>query len=241
MKNNYLSILILFAGGLLATGCIKDLETLPDKRAGLTVVNSFLDAEAVFHRLDMGRGLQQLNRGLGYRSIDYYSVPSCENCRMEITALNGKKPLVDTSFVMENNTYYTSFLFGSEMAPKHFLTIDSVPKNEKNPSEAAGLRFFNFAETTLPVTLNIGSAAPIPSFRNRPTETPETGRESGDFVLTTDTGTHVLTIEDEQGNLLAKRTGVALDRGDCLTVFLTGNNSESSPYYIGIVRHQGMN
>lgn len=241
MRNNYLSSLVLFVGILLVAGCIKDLETLPDERSGLTVVNSFLEAEAVFHRLDVGRGFQQLNRGLGYRSIDYYSTPGCENCRMEITALNGSRPLVDTSFVMETNKYYTSFLFGSEAAPKHFLTIDSVPEDDNTPSESAGLRFFNLAETAKRVTLHIGSATPMPAFRNRPTETPETGRESGEFFLTTDTGTHVLTIEDEQGNLLARRTGVALDWGDYLTVFLTGNNSESSPYYIGIVRHQGVN
>src|SRR5690606_32067478 len=102
----------------------------------------------------------------------------------------------------------------------------------------AGLRFFNLAETPKRITLRIAAAEPIAAFRNRPTETPETGKEAEEFTLTTNTGTHVLTVQDEEGNQLARRTGVALDPGDYLTIFLTGDETESAPYYIGIVRHR---
>src|SRR5690606_36458703 len=116
-----------------------------------------------------------------------------------------------------------------------------LPDDTEDRAALAGLRFFNLAHTSKCVTSRVATAAPVAAFRNRPTETPETGKEAEEFTLTTNTGTHVLTVQDEDGIQLAKRTGVALDPGDYLTVFLTGNDGESTPYYIGIVRHRGVN
>lgn len=241
MKTNYFSHLALLMGMLLFVGCIKDQEPVPDVRSGLNVVNSFLEAQAVLHRVDVGRGLQQLNQGQGYRGIDYYTIPSYESCRLEIISSNESGQLVDTTFALEESKYYTSFLFGTEAAPRHFITADRVPDGTEDPTTMAGLRFFNLAETPKRITLRIAAAEPIAAFRNRPTETPETGKEAEEFTLTTNTGTHVLTVQDEEGKQLARRTGVALDPGDYLTIFLTGDETESAPYYIGIVRHRGVN
>lgn len=241
MKTNVLSLLALIIALFSVAGCIKDQEPVPDVRSGLTVVNSFLEAQAVLHQVDVGRGLQQLNQGQGYRGVDYYTVPSCESCRLEIISSNESGQLVDTTFALEENKYYTSFLFGTEAAPRHFLTADRLPEGTEDPTITAGLRFFNLAETPQRVTLRIAAAEPIAAFRNRPTETPETGKEVEEFTLTTTTGTHVLTVQDEDGKQLARRTGVALDPGDYLSIFLTGDGSDSTPYYIGIVRHQGVN
>lgn len=241
MKTNYCSHLALLIGIFLFAGCIKDQESVPDVRSGLNVVNAFPEAQAVLHRLDVGRGLQQLNQGLGYRGVDYYTVPSYESGKLEIISSNESGQLVDTTFALEQNKYYTSFLFGTEATPMHFLTADRLPDGTEDTTASAGLRFFNLAETSQPVTLRIAAAEPIPAFRNRPTETPETGKEAEEFVLTTTTGTHVLTVQDEDGRQLARRTGVALDAGDYLSIFLTGKGGDSSPYYIGIVRHRGVN
>jgi len=241
MKIYHLSHLALFIGVFLVAGCIKDEEPIPDVRSGLNVVNSFLEAEAVLHRVDVGRGLQRLNQGQAYRGVDYYVIPSYQTCRLEIISSNESGQLVDTTFALEENEYYTSFLFGTEAAPQHFLTADRLPDGTEDPTDVAGLRFFNLAETQERITLHIGAAEPIAAFRNRPTETPKTGKESEEFTLTTNTGTHVLTVQDEDGKQLARRTGVALDAGDYLTIFLTGDGSESTPYYIGVVRHRGVN
>ncbi|MEC3880860.1 hypothetical protein [Parapedobacter sp. 10938] len=241
MKTNYTFYAMLFSWLIFFAGCIKDEEPTPDIRSGLSVVNSFLEAQAVLHRLDVGRGLQQLGQGQGYRGVDYYTVPSHEDCRMEILSSNELAQLVNTTFTLVENKYYTSFLFGTEAAPLHFLTDDRLPDDVEDPTAVAGVRFFNLAETTHRATLHIGAAEPIAAFKNRPTETPQTGKNTEEFVITTDTGTHVLTIVDETGEQLARRTGVALDPADYLTIFLTGNGSESAPYYIGIVRHRGVN
>lgn len=241
MKTHYILCLTLFLGLILFTGCIKDEEPAPDVRSGFAVVNSFLEAQAVLHRVDVGRGLQQLDQGQGYRGIGYYAIPSYENCRLEIISSNELAQLVDTTFALQENTYYTSFLFGTEAAPQHFLTNDRLPDGTENPMAFAGLRFFNLAETPHRVTLQIATAEPLAAFRDRPTETPETGKDAEEFILTTDTGTHVLTILNQAGEQLARRTGVALDPGDYLTIFLTGDGGESAPYYIGVVRHRGVN
>lgn len=241
MKTSYTSYVMLFAGLTLFGGCIKDEEPTPEVRSGLSVVNAFAEAQAVFHRLDVGRGLQQLGQGQGYPGIDYYTVPSYENGRMEIISSNELAQLVDTTLTLVENRHYTSFIFGTEAAPRHFLTDDRLPDDLEDPAAVAGLRFFNLAETTSPATLHIGTAEPIAAFSNRATETAETGRDAETFVPTTDTGTHVLTVADETGRQLARRTGVALDAGDYLTVFLSGNGTELTPYYIGIVRHRGIN
>ncbi len=238
--NLYKSI-ALSLGVMLLGGCIKDEETEPEVRSGFTVVNSFSEAQAVQHRFDAGRGFQPLNQGQGYRGIDFYVVPSCENCKLEIVSSNELAQLVDTAFALQVNKYYTSFLFGTEEVPRHFITEDQVPEGVDDPAAIAALRFFNLAKTTDRVTLHIADAEPIAAFRDRPTETPKTGKDAQAFIPTTHTGTHVLTIRNENGEQLARRTGVALDPGDYLTLFLTGDGGESAPYYIGVVRHRGIN
>lgn len=241
MKPDYISRLALLVGIILFAGCIKDEDPAPDVRSGLVVVNSFLEAQAVLHRLDVGRGLQQLGQGQAYRGIDYYAVPSAENCRMEIISSNELAQLVDTTVALEENKFYTSFIFGTAAVPRHFITDDRLPGGIEDPAASAGVRFFNLAETPHRVTLRIAATEPIAAFRDRPTETRETGEDGEEFIATTATGTHVLTVEDEDGAQLARRTGVALDPGDYLTFFLTGDGSESTPYYIGVVRHRGVN
>jgi len=232
--------MILLAGVISLAGCIKDRETEPEVRSGLTVVNSFSEAEAVLHLLDVGRGQQRLDQqGQAYRSVGFYVVPSCESCKLEIISSNELAQLVDTAFSMEENHYYSSFLYGTEESPRYFFTADHAP--EDMDDDAAGLRFFNLAHTASRVTLHIADEPPMEAFRDRPTETAETAENGKDFVPTTHTGTHVLTIRNEAGEQLAKRTGVALDPGDYLTVFLTGDGSESIPYYVGVVRHRGVN
>lgn len=251
MKTNYNSVmkrrvplalaLSLLLGMVLLGGCIKDEEPEPDVRSGLAVVNAFSEAEAVLHRVDVGRGLQPLNQGLLYRSVDFYAIPSRDNLRMEIISSNESAQLVDTTLVLLENKYYTSFLFGTEATPQHFLTEDRVPDDTEDPAAIAAVRFFNLAETSHRATLHIAEAEPIEAFRDRPTETPATGKAGEEFIATTNVGTHVLTIRDEDGEQLARRTGVALDPGDYLTIFLTGDGRESAPYYIGVVRHRGVN
>src|SRR5690606_32471955 len=96
MITAYTSRMALLLAVIMFAGCTKAEEPAPGVRAGLAVVNAVQEAQAVLHRLDVGRGLQQLGQGLRYRAVDYYAVPSYENCRLEIISSNELAPLIDT-------------------------------------------------------------------------------------------------------------------------------------------------
>ncbi|MFC3196584.1 hypothetical protein ACFOET_03060 [Parapedobacter deserti] len=225
----------LLLATVLMAGCIKDPENEPEAEAWLTVANAFFDAEAVFYRLDVGRGGKPLN-SLRFRETGRYHVPSCADCKLEVFSSNQSSRVVDTTFSIQANAYYTSFLFGTEESPKHFIVEDRLPAGVDDPTAIAGLRFFNLANTAHRVTLHVAGTETIADFRNRPTETAETAGAAEVFIPTTHTGTHVLTIVDENGVQLARRTGVALDPGDYLTIFLTGDGGDTFPYHIGVLR-----
>lgn len=236
MKRKLIACVSLLLGVALLAGCIDDLDTEPETRSGLTVVNAFFEAEAVLHLIDRGHGMQRLDQGQRFGGIDFYAVLSCDNCKLGIISSNESAQLVDTAFALRENRYYTSFVFGTEATPRHFITEDQLPEGTGAASGKAGVRFYNLANTPRRVTLHIAQAEPIGAFSDRPTETPQSGRNDAEFIPTSDTGTHVLTVRDENGEQLARRTGVALDAGDHLTVFLIGDADEAF-YYIGVVRH----
>ncbi len=241
MKRKRITCVSLFLGVALLAGCIDDLpDPEPETQSILTVVNAFVEAQAVLHLVDVGGGLQRLNQGQNYRGIDSYILPSRDDFKLEIISSNESAQLVDTAFALRENRYYTSFVFGTEAAPKHFVTEDKGLEGAGDATARAGLRFYNLANTAHRLTLHIAEADPIEVFSNRPTETAETGRNGAEFTPTTHTGTHVLTVRNEHGEQLARRPGVALDPGDYLTIFLTGDDDEAF-YYIGVVRHPGVN
>ena len=237
MKRKPNAYLTLLLGVTLLAGCQDDAEVEPTVLAGLTLINSFIEAEAALYQLDETYLL--LQRGpLRYRDMNFYTVSAGDNRRLEVTSSNEQAKLVDTTLALQENVYYTSFLFGTEAAPKHFLTEDQIPDGTDDPAAVAAVRFFNLANTPHLVTLHIADTEPMAAFRDRPTETPETGKATEGFIPTTNTGTHVLIIRDEDGEQLARRTGVALDPGDYMTVFLTGDERDPSSYYIGVLRQR---
>lgn len=242
MKNKRFAWWGLMLGIGLMAGCIDDdQEVEPENRSGLTVVNSFIEAQAAVHRVDIGRGLQQIGAPLQYGASTFFAIPSRDDCRLEVVPVDDVAvKLADTTVTFAVNRFYSSFVFGTRSAPRYFLTDDRLPEGTENPASVAGLRFYNLANTAHRVTLHISSQEPLEAFRNRPTETGTSGRAAEQFILTTDTGTHVLSVVDEAGNQLVRRTGVALDPGDYLTVFLTGDDGENF-YYIGVIRHLGVN
>ena len=232
--NAYATLLL---GVTLLAGCTDDPEIEPAALSGFTIVNSFIEADAALYQLD---GTYMLLQGqpLRYRDMNFYTVASGNSRKLEIISSNELAKLVDTTLAIQENVYHTSFLFGTEAAPKHFLTVDRIPEGTDNPAAIAAVRFFNLANTPHHVTLHIAETEPIAAFRDRPTETPETGKATEGFIPTTNTGTHVLIIRNEEGEQLARRTGVALDPGDYLTVFLTGDQRDPASYYVGVLRQR---
>ena len=137
---------------------------------------------------------------------------------------------------MLDGTCYSSFIDGPNDAPRHCITEDRIPEGTDDPASIAAVRFYNLANTPHRVTLHIGDAEPLAAFRNRPTETPETGKTGEKFTPTT-TGTYTLTVADEDGETMATRQGsVELTAGSYTSVFLIGDEREPSTFYVGVIR-----
>ena len=85
------------------------------------------------------------------------------------------------------------------------------------------------------MTLHIGDLEPVAAFRDRPTETPQTGKEGEDFVPVA-TGTYTVRVVDEDGETVAVREEeIDLSAGRYVSIFLTGDERDPETFYIGRV------
>lgn len=230
-----ISLIIAFvAGVLLLSSCLKDDDVQPTPVAGLTMVNGFIPSEAVIYGMD-GRAIQNSYNPLFYRTYGYTNLYVGASRRMEIYAYGAQNALADTTFETKDSTYYTSFIYGTADAPLHFITEDHIPDGVADPAAIAAVRFYNLANTVYQITLKIGDTEVIPAFQDRPTETPETGKADENFVEVPK-GTYTLTVENEDGEVVATREGIELPAGSYTTIFLTGDESIDNSYYVAVVR-----
>src|SRR5690606_25617083 len=216
----------------------KDGDPQPQRIGGTTFVNAFIEAEAVYCYIDRNAatGLEPL----GYRSFGpnppVYVYPG-ENRRLEIYSTYQDNRLVDTSLTVRDSTFYSSIVFGTHDDPRHFVTEDRIPEGVEDPAAIAAVRFYNLANTDRRVTLRIGDLEPVAAFRDRPTETPQTGKE-GEHFTPVATGTYTVRVVDEAGETVATREGVVdLVAGSYISIFLTGDERNSDTFYVGVVRH----
>src|SRR5690606_22726729 len=101
----------------------------------------------------------------------------------------------------------------------------------------AAVRFYNLANTDRRMTLRIGDLEPVAAFRDRPTETPETGKDDEGFIQVTP-GTYTVSVVDEDGEIVKTREQtVDLSAGSYLSIFLTGDERDPTTFYVGRVRH----
>lgn len=238
MRKRSVMYAIALVGVLLSSSCLKDDDTEPIPAAGLTMINSFVGSPGVSYEID-GQPAQSNLILLPYRNFDYTNLFVREGRRLQVYASADGALLADTVFNAQENVYYSSFIYGTSGQPRHFLTEDRIPEGTSDPAAVAGVRFYNLANTPHRVTLTIGTAEQLPSLGNRPTETPQSGK-TGEAFIVHPTGTYNLTVEDENGEALATRSGIALVEGSYTTIFLTGDESISGSYYIGALR-QGVN
>src|SRR5690606_11697881 len=116
-------------------------------------------------------------------------------------------------------------------------TEDRIPENADDPAAIAAVRFYNLANTDRRMTLRIGDMEPLAAFSNRPTETPQTGKDGEDFIPGT-TGTYTVSVVDEAGEIVATREEeLDLSAGSYVSVFLTGDERNPTTFYVGRVRH----
>ncbi|GGG93800.1 hypothetical protein GCM10007415_30980 [Parapedobacter pyrenivorans] len=237
MKKLSLIVAVVASVGLLGS-CLKGGDPQPERVGGMTFINTFIESNGgVYYYVDRNT-IQGLNP-LPYRSYGpqwpVYIYPG-EARRLEIYSTYQENRLVDTALTVQDSVYYSSIVYGTHDDPRHFVTEDRIPENVDDPQAIAAVRFFNLANSDHRITLRIGDIEPVAAFRNRPLETPQTGK-AGEAFIPVATGTYTLSVVDEEGETVATRQGtVDLPAGSYTSVFLTGDERDASTFYVGVVR-----
>lgn len=232
-----LSLIVAFVASVALLGsCLRGTDPQPEQVGGLTFVNTFIEAEAAYYYVNRNaiQGLDPLPyRSYGPQWPVYY--PG-ESRRLEIYSTYQDNRLVDTTFTVRDSVYYSSIVYGTHDAPRHFVTEDRIPEGVDDPRAIAAVRFFNLANSDHRVTLRIGDIEPAAAFRNRPLETAQTGK-AGEAFTQVAIGTYAISVVDEDGETVATRQGtVDLPAGSYTSVFLTGDERDPTTFYVGVVR-----
>jgi hypothetical protein len=228
-----LNWIIAFVVGIaFLSSCLDGDEPQPVPAGGMTFINAYGDADRLLYRLD-GNTVQEYFNPLPYRNFGFALLYARENRSLEIYA-SAEDRIADTTFTVRDSLYYSSIVYGTHEDPKHFITEDRVPEGTADPTTIAAVRFFNLANTAHRVTLRIGDADPLPAFRDRPMETPATGK-AGENFIPVPTGAYALSVVNEDGETLATRD-IEIEAGVYSSIFLTGDEGDPSTYYIGVVR-----
>ena len=238
-----LNLIIALATGILLLGsCLKSGEPQPQLVGGTTFINAFTNANAVYCYID--RNTVPVLNPLPYRTYGpnppVYAYPG-EGRRLEMYSTYDDNRLVDTSVTIQDSVFYSSFIYGTHDEPRHFITEDHIPEDIDDPAAVAAVRFFNLANTDRKVTLHIGDLEPEAAFRDRATETPQTGKNNEGFT-TVPTGSYTVSIVDENSETIATREGqINLSPGSYVSIFLTGDEDGPAPFYVAVVGPQSVN
>lgn len=227
----------LAASMALLGGCLKGSDPQPQLIGGTTFINTFIEASAVYYFVDRNTiaGLNPLQYRTYGPNPPVYMYPG-ENRRLEIYSTYEDNRLADTTLTVADSVYYSSFIYGTHDHPRHFITEDRIPEDVADPTAIAAVRFYNLANTERRMTLHIGDIEPITAFSDRPTETPQTGKENEDFIPVT-TGIYTVSVVDEDGETVATREEkVDLSAGSYVSIFLTGDERDPTTFYIARVQ-----
>lgn len=232
MKNYRLFNFIAIAvATFLLSSCLKDDDNDQYIPTGVfTMVNGYSDANAVIYYADGGY-IQQPYYPLNFKS--YNQVFLFTGTRRISISSEYNNVLLDTTITIKDSTLYTSFMYGNKAKPAQVITTDRVNKDIKNTE--SGVRFFNLAEGTDQVTLQIGDQASPAEWSNRSKET-QTSATAHQGFIAQKSGTYTLTVKDKTGKSIATRKDVKLMENHYYTLILIGKaNDQKTPLYIGVV------
>lgn len=224
----------LFAVAILSS-CLKDNDNIDNvPRAALTLVNAYTPSTSIVQLAD-NNYLTSPYAPLVYNTYtpnDQIKFLFTGNRKIK-TITPENKTLIDTVFTFNDQTYYTSFVYGSTDKPKQIITQD---KALDNLGDKAAIRFFHLANNIAKVNVYLNTKE-TPIYSNRGIEDVLTGEnlKHQDFISQASGSTNVI-ITDENNNTLLERT-VDLAAGRYFTLILTGDkNSTEKPLYIGFIK-----
>ncbi len=231
MKNYRLFNFIAIAlATFLLSSCLKDNDDQRIPRAIFTMVNGYTDANAVVYYAD-GGALQSPYYPLDFKS--YRQVGLFTGARKIAVSAEYNTVLVDTTVTIKDSTIYTSFIYGNKSKPVQVITTDKINKEIKNTE--SGLRFFNFAEGTDQVTLQIASQTSPTEWTNRAKETQNSATAHQGFIAQK-SGTYTVIAKDKAGKTIATRKDIKLAENYYYSLILIGKaTDEKNPLYLGLV------
>ena len=231
MKNYRLFNFIAIAvATFFLSSCLKDNENQRIPGALFTMVNGYTDANAVVYSAD-GGPLQSPYYPLDFKS--YSQVGLFTGARNIKISSEYNSALVDTTVTIKDSTIYTSFVYGNKAKPMQVITTDKINKEIKNTE--SGVRFFNFAEGTDQVTLQIGTQASPTEWTNRAKETQNSATAHQGFIAQK-SGTYTVIAKDKAGKTIATRKDIKLAENYYYSLILIGKaNDEKKPLYLGLV------
>lgn len=232
MKNYRLFNFIAIAlATFLLSSCLKDNDDQRIPAAFFTMVNGYSDANAVVYYAD-GGPLQNLNYPLEFKSYTPI-VGLFTGARKIAVSAEYNTVLVDTTVTIKDSTIYTSFIYGNKSKPVQVITTDKINKEIKNTE--SGLRFFNFAEGTDQVTLQIASQTSPTEWTNRAKETQNSATAHQGFIAQK-SGTYTVIAKDKAGKTIATRKDIKLAENYYYSLILIGKaTDEKNPLYLGLV------
>lgn len=234
---------LLLLGTFTFSSCLKDNDDGPWNNmpsAGLMYfVNGFADGESgLLYRLDgniVGNPLSSDPMVLEYNKFSGALLLNPGSRKLTITNYaTDQEILIDTTLTIKVDSGYTSFVYGTNEAPKFAMTQDRAIENLG--SNESGIRFLNLATDVEGVNLYIeGEDEPL--YSNRPIETGSSAVAHQTFKVQ-QSGTYTFSVRDAAGNELITREDRELRRGYYYTIMLTGKTDNSeTPLYIGVVEH----
>lgn len=241
MKKVLSTLSILFL--LVFTGsCNSDDDSYYpiDNVGGFTMVNAYEGSDYVRYILD-GRAVQSPYQPLFYRNYGYINLWQGTRAIAIVNNLS-ENPIVTETLQIANNQYYTSFIAGkTEKEAIHFVTEDNKLTLEKEePMADAGVRFFNLSSDKLEVSVKFNDKDDVEEFVNREQDSKQTVEKNQKFIRVTPQ-TYKVSIVDSNGNVLASRDGVELDKGAYYTItFVGAKDNQDKSYYIGVIRQSVM-
>lgn len=229
-KNRLFNFILLALATCLLSSCLKDKDYQRIPAGLLTMVNGYTDANAVVYYAD-GGSLQNPYYPLNFKS--YSQVGLFTGARKIAISTEYNKVMIDTTVTIKDSTFYTSFVYGNKSKPAQVMTTDRINKDVKNTE--SGLRFFNFAEGTDQVTLQIGDQNSPIEWTNRAQETQNSATAHQGFIAQK-SGTFSAIVKDKSGKTVASRQDLKLDQNYYYSLILIGKlNDDKNPPYLGLV------
>lgn len=232
-KLMYLGLAVVSA--FFLTSCLDDNsnEDFYIPTGGLTMVNGYAENDPLLFYID-GKAVQDPHFPLTFRHIEFARLYTGKR-QVQARAYEETELLMDTIADIQNNKFYSVFIGGNKERKTYFFTNDLVTDSVSKQSSQPLLRFFNLSPDNKVVSLQVNDDSGEILFADRAMDNQESAVAHQSF---SPKGQNLKAVKvlDENGNVLAIREDITLEKGKAYTfIFIGTNESTDKGYYIGLL------